>query len=178
VTDVGGESTVVDGSAIIADAPLTAAPVALAPHTGVALPATTVVATFTDANTFATTADYTTSIDWGDGSPESTGVVVPTAIPGVFDVEGGHTYAKPNALGAFYTTLVTVHDDGGSQLVVPGKATVTDLPVTGTVKTSPRSRARTPARSCWRRSPTPTPWRRSPTLQRRSRSTAGATARP
>jgi hypothetical protein len=131
VTDVGGESTVVAGSAIIADATLTAgAPVALVPHTGVALPSSTVVATFTDANTFATTADYTTNIDWGDGSPESTGVVIPTATPGVFDVEGGHTYADPGT----FTTLVTVHDDGGSQVVVPGTATVTDLAVTGATK--------------------------------------------
>src|SRR5208337_87991 len=131
VTDVGGESTVVAGSAIVADAALTAGPAAppLTPNTGVALPATTVVATFTDANTFATTADYTTTIDWGDGSPKSTGVVVATATPGVFDVEGGHTYANPGA----FTTLVTVHDDGGSQVVVPGTATVTDLPVTDAV---------------------------------------------
>ena len=124
VTDDGGAATIVAGSAIIADAALTAgAATLLTPNTGVALPGTTVVATFTDANTFATTADYTTSIDWGDGSPASTGVVVATATPGVFDVEGGHTYAKPGV----YTTLVTVHDDGGSQVVVTGSATVTDL---------------------------------------------------
>ena len=85
----------------------------LTPNTGVALPASTVVGTFTDANTFATTADFTATIDWGDGSPPSTGVVVATATPGVFDVEGGHTYAKPGV----YTTKITVHDDGGSQVV-------------------------------------------------------------
>ena len=104
VTDVAGASTIVAGSATIADATLTAgAPTPLTPNTGVALPGTTVVATFTDANTFATTADYTTSIDWGDGAPQSTGVVVATATPGVFDVEGGHNYAKSGV----YTTLVT-----------------------------------------------------------------------
>jgi PKD repeat protein len=131
VTDDGGASTVVNGSAIIADAALTAGPATLlTAHTGIALPSTTVVATFTDANTFATTADYTTIIDWGDGSPMSTGVVVATATPGVFDVEGGHTYAYPGV----YTTLVTVHDDGGSQVVITGSATVTDLPVTGATK--------------------------------------------
>jgi len=114
--------------AVIADAALTAgAATLLTPNTGVALPGTTVVATFTDANTFATTADYTASIDWGDGSPASTGVLVATATPGLFDVEGGHIYAKPGV----YTTLVTVHDDGGSQVVITGSATVTDLPVTG-----------------------------------------------
>jgi hypothetical protein len=128
VTDVDGAATIVAGSAKVADATLTpGAPTALTPNTGVALPSTTVVGTFTDANTFATTADYTTSIDWGDGSPNSTGVVVATATPGVFDVEGGHTYAKPGK----YTTLITVIDQGGSRAIVTGTATVTDLPVTG-----------------------------------------------
>ena len=131
VTDVDGAATIVSGSAIIADAALTAgAATLLTPNTGVALPATTVVGTFTDANTFATTADFTATIDWGDGSPQSTGVVVATATPGVFDVEGGHTYAKPGV----YTTLITVNDDGGSQVVITGSATVTDLPVTGATK--------------------------------------------
>jgi hypothetical protein len=115
-------------SVIVADAQLTAgAATLLTPHTGVALPGSTIVATFTDANAFATIADYTTIIDWGDGSPESTGVVVATATPGVFDIEGGHTYAKPGV----FTTLVTVHDDGGSEVVVTGSATVTDLAVSG-----------------------------------------------
>ncbi len=131
VTSFDGASTVVAGSATIADAALTAGPATLlTPNTGVALPSSTVVATFTDANTFARTADFTTTIDWGDGSPESTGVVVATATPGVFDVEGGHTYAKPGV----DTTLVTVHDTGGSQVVVTGSATVTDLPVTGSTR--------------------------------------------
>jgi large repetitive protein len=128
VTSVDGAATIVAGSAIIADAALTAgAPTLLTAHTGVALPSSTVVGTFTDANTFATTADFTGTIGWGDGSPPSTAVFVATATPGLFDVEGGHTYAKAGV----YTTLITVHDDGGSQVVITGSSTVTDLPVTG-----------------------------------------------
>ena len=131
VIDVAGASTVVAGSATIADAALTAgAATLLTPNTGVPLPASTVVATFTDANTFATTADFTASIDWGDGAPQSTGVVVATATPGVFEIERGHTYAKPGV----FTTLATVHDQGGSQVVVTGSATVTDLAVTGSTR--------------------------------------------
>jgi large repetitive protein len=128
VNATDGASTIVAGSATIADAALTpGAATHLTPNTGVALPSSTIVATFTDANTFATTADYTANIDWGDGSPQSTGTVVATATPGVFDIEGGHTYAKPGV----DTTLVTVHDDGGSQAVVAGSSTVTDAAVTG-----------------------------------------------
>ena len=132
VTSVDGAATTVDGSAIIADAPLTAGtPVVLTPNTGVAapiaafpgafLPADTVVATFTDANTFATTADFRTNIDWGDGSPTSTGTVVATATPGLFDVIGGPSTTQPLHLYARagdFTTKVTVVDDGGSQVVV------------------------------------------------------------
>ncbi len=131
VTDDGGSVTVVNGSAIIADAALTAGPATLlTPNTGIALPSTTVVGTFTDANTFATPADYRTTIDWGDGTPMTTGTVVATATPGDFEVEGGHTYMTPGV----YTTKITVVDDGLSQVIVIGSATVTDLGITGAVQ--------------------------------------------
>ncbi len=129
VTDDGGASTVVAGSAIIANAALTAgAATLLAANTGVALPSSTIVGTFTDANTFATTADFTGTISWGDGSPNTVAVFVATATPGLFDVEGGHGYARFGG----YTTLVSVYDDGGSKVVVTGSATVTDPAITGT----------------------------------------------
>jgi large repetitive protein len=131
VTESDGAVTTVSGSAVIADGSLTAgSAVVLTPNSGIALANTTVVATFTDANAFATTADFTAQVSWGDGSSPTTGVVVATATPGVFDIEAGHAYAGPGA----FTTLVTVTDDGGSQVVVSGTATVTDLPVTGAVK--------------------------------------------
>jgi hypothetical protein len=113
----------------VADADLTAgAPVALVAHTGVALPLATVVGTFTDSNLGAPNADgdFLATIDWGDGSPATTGTVVATG-PGAFSVEGGHTYAKPGA----YTTNISVRDDGGETTLVTGSAAVTDLPVTG-----------------------------------------------
>ena len=129
VTDDGGSSTIVSGSAIIADAALTAgAPTLLTPSTGIALNST-LVATFTDANAlFSTLGDFTATIDWGDGSPQSTGVIGKNGnVLGDFAVSGSHTYAKPGV----YTTLVTVYDDGGSKVVIPGTATVSDPPLTG-----------------------------------------------
>src|SRR5262249_50254136 len=119
-------------SVIVADADLTpGAPVALVAHTGVALPPSTVVGTFTDANLGAPHADgdFLTTIDWGDGSPATTGTVVNTG-PGAFSVEGGHTFAKPGA----YTTKISVQDDGGETTLVTGSAAVTDLPVTGSTR--------------------------------------------
>src|SRR5262249_55319560 len=51
-----------------------------------------VVATFTDANTQATAANFTATINWGDGTT-STGTVTPDPNGG-FDVSGTHTYAN------------------------------------------------------------------------------------
>ena len=73
------------------------------------------VAGLTDANPFATTADYTVSIDWGDASPPSAGTVSgPTGGP--FAVNGTHTYASTGA----YTVSATVTDDGGSTSTASG----------------------------------------------------------
>ncbi len=134
VTNLSGpptETSTTMTTAMIADAPLTAgAATLLAASTGVALPPTTVVGTFTDGNTAATTADFTDVIYWGDGSAPTTGVLVATGGGG-FEVEGGHTYAKPGV----YTTTIDVSDDGGSQVVLTGSVIVTDLPVTGATKT-------------------------------------------
>jgi hypothetical protein len=128
VTDDGGAATVVSGSAIIGAAALIAgAPTLLTANTGIALPDDTVVATFTDGNTFASASSFIATIDWGDGSPRTTGLVVATATPGLFDVEGGHTYAKPGV----FTTKVTVTDSAGAQVTIVGTATVTDLALIG-----------------------------------------------
>jgi len=126
---VSGAST-----AVIADAALAAgAPVALAPapNTGVALPAATVVGTFTDANLTAPIGDFTATIDWGDGSPNSIGTITqPGGVGTAFDVTGGHIYATMGT----YTTTIVVKDVGGSTVTLTGSATVTDLAVTGSTK--------------------------------------------
>jgi large repetitive protein len=130
ISDAGGAAGIASGEADVADAALTAgAATLLTPATGVALPSTTVVGSFTDANAGAPASDFLATIDWGDGSPTITGVVVATGGGG-FDVHGGHTYAKPGV----YITLITVLDDGGSHVVVTGSATVADLAVTGSTK--------------------------------------------
>jgi hypothetical protein len=52
------------------------------------------VATFTSSNTTAKAADFTATIDWGDGTTASTGTIkADTNVKGRFDVTGGHTYA-------------------------------------------------------------------------------------
>jgi PKD repeat protein len=109
VVDDGGSTTAATGSVIVADAPLTATGLSFVSTN----PVSHTVATFTDANLGATTADFTsgggsTTINWGDAST-SAGTVTQTG-PGAFTVSGSHTYA---ALGP-YTITVTIVDDGGS----------------------------------------------------------------
>jgi hypothetical protein len=69
------------------------------------------LATFADENPFATAADFTATIDWGDGSHATAGVVLP-APDGGFEVDGSHVYAFPGA----ETITVNVADVGGSTL--------------------------------------------------------------
>ena len=83
---------------------------------GVALPATTTVASFTDTNTGDTAATLTAAINWGDGTTTS-GTV--SGSNGAFTVTGGHSYA-----------------DEGSELLgvtITDTANSTTLPLSGTV---------------------------------------------
>jgi PKD repeat protein len=129
VHDAGGSATVVAGSAIIADADLTAgAAVVSTGNTGVPLSAVG-VGSFTDANPGATTSDFAGTIYWGDGSPASAATFTAGAA-GVFDVSGSHTYAKPGV----YTVTTHVADDDGETVTLSATFTITDLPVTGATK--------------------------------------------
>jgi YD repeat-containing protein len=76
------------------------------------------VATFSDSNPYATTADFTASINWGDGS--SSGGTIGADANGGFTVTGSHTYA----LAGVYSVQTTISDDGGQQTVANGTATV------------------------------------------------------
>ncbi len=66
------------------------------------------VANFTDANTTSTTADFTATIEWGDGTAPSEGVV--SGEGGSYRVSGSHTYAGTG----FFTITIHIVDDGGS----------------------------------------------------------------
>ncbi len=134
-----GATAIALGQAVIADAALTAVPTpALTVHTGTALPAATVVGTFTDTNLKGSASDFTATIDWGDGPVESTGIVVATATPGEYAVEGGHTYDKYGQ----YNTIIVVKDVGGAEVTLAAalpalppygsaQITVSDPPITG-----------------------------------------------
>ncbi|HEV3387404.1 MAG TPA: hypothetical protein VG057_00235, partial [Solirubrobacteraceae bacterium] len=81
------------------------------------------VANFTDANPTSTTADFTATIEWGDGTPATTGTV--SGEGGSYRVSGSHTYEGTG----FFTIKVHIVDDGGStadattQVLIYGTAT-------------------------------------------------------
>jgi SdrD B-like domain/PKD domain len=103
--DVPYNTATVGGTGTVTDAPLAA--------TGVDFlstnPVNQVLANFTDSNPTGPLSDFGATIDWGDGSPASSGVVAgPTGGP--FTVSGTHSYAT---LG-YKTITIHISDIGGS----------------------------------------------------------------
>ncbi len=129
VTGFDGAAAIVSGSAVIADAPLTS--VAVVPPTTIAegfvVLASAQLFDFDDGNPLAKPADFTTTIDWGDGTPLSTGVVGQFGPGSFYVTSGGHIYDEAGS----YQIKITVKDIGGSQLQSPpsGTITVTDAPL-------------------------------------------------
>jgi hypothetical protein len=120
-------------TATIADAPLTASPgtgltaTAGAPFTGV-------VARFTDSNPFGKAADFTTSIDWGDGTT-SAGTV--TFGSGHFSVHGAHTYSTAGNK----TVTVDIADAGGATATTVASLTVNAPGAPAVTLTAPANNA-------------------------------------
>jgi hypothetical protein len=79
---------------------------------------TGVVATFSDANTGLPLADYSASVDWGDGNT-SPGVVSANGTIG-FYVTATDVWATPGTL----PVSVTITDPSGANIIVGGYATV------------------------------------------------------
>lgn len=131
VTDKGGSTTNLSGSARVSDAVLTAGPAqTITPTEGLAFSGT--VGSFTDANPAATNADFTATISWGDSST-SAGTISGSA--GSFTVAGSHTYADEGS----YAVSSTVTDDGGSTVTLSGNAKVGDASLTAGPATPPHS---------------------------------------
>jgi hypothetical protein len=152
VKDDGGATTVISGSAIIADAALTASATQPAVSTTEAslfpVPVFAppvfkgAVASFTDGNSSSTAADFTTLIDWGDGTPMTAGTLSqPGGAGTAYVVSGSHTYADSGVNGGngTYAIQVFVQDDDGARVTVSNTATVADIPIVLTGELSPAS---------------------------------------
>ncbi len=99
-----------------------------------------VVATFTDANPYASPADFVATVQWGDGTSDTTGPGSPVAItqsdgPGSgFIVAGTHVYATPTTGFPPDVLVVTIDESNGGSATVNsvyarGTATVADAPL-------------------------------------------------
>lgn len=76
---------------------------------------------FTDNNSSATSADFTATIDWGDGTSSG---MVSGAGPGPYTVNGSHTYSSTGS----FTVTTSVQDDGGSTITITCKTLVAAFP--------------------------------------------------
>src|ERR1700693_4627772 len=88
---------------------------------GTPLAGTTDVASFTDGTNTDTAANFTATIDWGDGVTTA-GTVV--GSNGSFTVEGGHTYADDDVV--FPTVTVTRTTDNAQLVLQSFGVTVAD----------------------------------------------------
>ncbi|MGN6367671.1 MAG: beta strand repeat-containing protein [Phycisphaerae bacterium] len=95
------------------------------------------VASFTTTRTAAAAADYTASINWGDGKT-TTGTVVKDSA-GHFHVNGSHAYGDQST-GAGFRVTVTVSRTGASDTVISSTATMAGVAID-----SPSSRTATAA---------------------------------
>jgi hypothetical protein len=127
----GGSSGGATAAATVLDAPLTATGAAISGTEGLPLspaPAGDVlVAKFSDADFGGTVADYTASINWGDGtSTPATRLVAGGSTSGVtYSVFGQHTYAEEGS----YPVQVTITDTGGAQAAAHAETDVADAPL-------------------------------------------------
>jgi hypothetical protein len=97
---------------------------------GEATPSNTVVATIQGVDDAADAANFTATINWGDGStPTSNVAATYVAASNGAVISGGHTYAEEGK----YAVVVSVDDGGSPFAVVDSTATVGDaaLSVTG-----------------------------------------------
>jgi hypothetical protein len=117
IADMSGNLASATGTVVIADAPLTATGKTFSAVQGVAYLRS--VANFTDADPNGTVADFSASINWGDGVT-SLGMILVDGHGG-FDVFGNHTY---NNTGSF-SVVVTIQDVGGSMATANSTANVT-----------------------------------------------------
>jgi len=147
VTDKGGSQVMLPGTVDVTDLPVTGATTPRITAIQGMKTGPIVLATFTDPNPLATTADVTATIDWGDGTPvggplalQQIGVTPLTSpSPGepIFDVLGSHTYAVETSITPFlpltFTIDVTTSGGVSTTLSSPlgGGVTVLDAPLFG-----------------------------------------------
>jgi hypothetical protein len=121
-----GVISIVTSTASVADPAVIPVGAALTPVEGKAF--TSAVATFMDPGGPETVGNYSASIDWGDGTAASAGVISRSGT--TYTVVGTHSYAEESALSRPgsdpYHIKVTVHHEGALDAEASSTATVLD----------------------------------------------------
>jgi hypothetical protein len=127
ISDKGGSPASASPTATVGVAGLTATGTNISLVEGVSF--TGQVATFTDANPTAPLADFSATINWGDGTATSSGTVTqPGGVGTTFVVSGTHTYAEKGV----HTFTVSISDSDGSGASPNPTATIADAALTAT----------------------------------------------
>ena len=122
VEDLAGNLVTVLTTAVIAEPPVSAAGVNIAPTEYVAL-VSQAVATTDGPSDMLSAASAT--INWGDGTAATAGVISYNAAADDYSVLGNHTYTREGT----YTVTTTVHYPGKADTVVTSTASVADAPL-------------------------------------------------
>jgi hypothetical protein len=93
------------------------------------------VATFTDPDRASTAAEYSATIDWGDGTQPTPGTI--SGQGGQFTVSGTHTYAEQGTYSV--TITITDVDNRNNNATVISRARVSDAQLSSTCATMPVS---------------------------------------
>ncbi|MDB5352493.1 MAG: regulatory domain of in-like proprotein convertase [Planctomycetota bacterium] len=125
ISGAGGSTTQSITTATISVAPMSANTTGLGPLTGIEGKAFSgVVANFKHANPTKPIGDLTTTVDWGDGTPTSPGVLT-QLLNGSYQVSGSHVY---DGFGT-YTISTTVRDNSGISVLASIPIAVSDSPI-------------------------------------------------
>jgi hypothetical protein len=124
VVDQGGATTTSQSTASIADVPLSGSGRTLNAYTS--LPFYGVVATFIDGDPNGVPADFSASIDWGNGTTSSGTIQVNPS--GGFAVYGAQTFVH----GGSFPVNVQIQDVGGANIAVSSTISVATQPLSVT----------------------------------------------
>jgi CSLREA domain-containing protein len=122
ITDVDNTSNMATttSTATVADAAISASGTSISATEGSAFSGK--VAGFTDPDTTGTPAEYSASINWGDGTAATAGAI--TGSGGTLTVSGSHTYAEEGTYSV--RTTVTDADNASNTATAVATATVAD----------------------------------------------------
>jgi PKD domain/RTX calcium-binding nonapeptide repeat (4 copies) len=134
-TNANGTTSSVSFSVTINDAPLTGSGTTLSTINEGSSTGLVEVATFTDANPFSTSGDFTASIDWGDGHSSAATSISFDSTRNLYSVKASHTYQDNGT----YTIVVTISDAGGASTAPHSSIQVNNVAPTATINGAPSS---------------------------------------